>query len=495
MRVLFATSEVVPFSKTGGLADVSNALPRALAELGVEVHVFTPLHKKAKDEFTLTDTGLKATFQVFRRRQTGYLRRAKLPNSSVEVFFVEHDGYFYRPGLYGDDRGPYRDNSERFIFFCRAVLELAKALGHRYDVIHANEWQTAMLPVYLKTLYSEDEHWRQTASVQALHNLAYQGVFSQWDFNFTGLDWKYFSWRHLEFWGKLNLLKGGIVFADKLVTVSPTYAEEIQRDPQFGCGLEGLLKTRHEDLVGILNGCDYTVWNPETDRLIPANYSEKNLSGKAVCKARLQEECGFEKSERAFVIGMITRLAEQKGLDILLPVLNEILDMGVQFVILGTGEKNYEKALKEIGERRGGRMRAFIKFDEHLAHLIEAGADAFLMPSRYEPCGLNQMYSMRYGTIPIVRKTGGLADTVCDFTRQNLSLGKATGFVFKEYKPEALLSAVKCAHAVFTEAPEDWQQLILNSMRQRFTWEKSAPQYLHLYESAIAKRRGEIESE
>jgi len=491
MRVLFATSEVVPFSKTGGLADVSNALPRALAELGVEVHIFTPLYRKAKDEFKTIDTGLKVEFSVFRRRQRAYLRRSKLPNSPVEVFFVEHDGYFYRPGLYGDDRGPYRDNSERFIFFCRAILELSKALGHRYDIIHSNEWQTAMLPVYLKTIYADDEHWTETASVQALHNLAYQGVFNQWDFNFTGLDWDYFSWRYLEFWGKLNLLKGGIVFADKLVTVSPTYAKEIQSDPEFGCGLETLLKSRSEDLVGILNGCDYTVWNPETDKLIPANYSEREMTGKALCKEKLQEECGFERSKDVFLVGIVTRLAEQKGLDILLPALNEMLDMGLQFVVLGTGEKRYEAALKETARKRPDRMRAFIKFDERLAHLIEAGADAFLMPSRYEPCGLNQMYSMRYGTIPIVRKTGGLADTVCDFTRETLKSGEATGFVFSEYKPGALLSAVKRAYSVFTEARSDWMELVKNAMRKRFTWDKSAPQYLHLYESAIAKRKGE----
>jgi len=491
MRVLFATSEVVPFSKTGGLADVSNALPKALADLGVEVHIFSPLYAKVKDEFKPTDTGIKAELRVFRRRQTAFLRRAKLPNSPVEVFFVEHDGYFYRPGLYGDERGPYRDNSERFIFFCRAVLETAKALGHHYDVVHSNEWQTAMLPVYLKTLYADDEHWRRTASVQALHNLAYQGVFNQWDFNFTGLDWEFFSWRYLEFWGKLNLLKGGIVFADKLVTVSPTYAEEIQSSAEYGCGLEGVLKSRSHDLVGILNGCDYTVWNPETDKLIPANYTEKDLSGKAQCKAALQQECGFEKTQNVMLVGIVTRLAEQKGLDILLPVLGEILDLGVQFVVLGTGDKGYEKALAEMGRRRPDRMRAFIKFDERLAHLIEAGADAFLMPSRYEPCGLNQMYSMRYGTIPIVRKTGGLADTVRDFTPQALEDGEATGFVFEDYKADALLSAVKRAYGLFSEDKETWLALVRNAMSKRFTWDKSAPKYLRLYEEAMAKRRKE----
>ena len=491
MRVLFATSEVVPFSKTGGLADVSNALPRALADLGVEVHIFSPLYARVKDKFKPTDTGIKVELRVFRRRQTAFLRRAKLPDSPVEVFFIEHDGYFYRPGLYGDERGPYRDNSERFIFFCRAILETVKALGHRYDVVHSNEWQTATLPVYLKTLYADDEHWRRTASVQALHNLAYQGVFNQWDFNFTGLDWEFFSWRYLEFWGKLNLLKGGIVFADKLVTVSPTYAEEIQSSAEFGCGLEGVLKSRSRDLVGILNGCDYTVWNPETDKLIPANYSQKDLSGKGRCKAALQQECGFEKKQNAMLVGIVTRLAEQKGLDILLPVLDEILDLGVQFVVLGTGDKGYEEALAEAGRRRPDRMRAFIKFDERLAHLIEAGADAFLMPSRYEPCGLNQMYSMRYGTIPIVRKTGGLADTVGNFTPQALNDGKATGFVFEDYKADALLSAVKRARGVFSEDKQTWLALVRNAMSKRFTWDKSAPKYLRLYEEAIAKHRKE----
>jgi len=481
MRVLFATSEIVPFSKTGGLADVSHAIPTYLAKAGIEVDVFSPMYRSVKDTTRAEDLGMEVVVRVFRRKQRAFLRRAKLPGTQVDVYFVEHDQYFYRPGLYGDERGAFRDNAERFIFFCKVVLEFAKKLEKNYDVVHANEWQTAMLPVYLKTLY--EESFPETASVLSLHNIAYQGVFDQWDFNFTGLPWDYFNWKYFEFYGKMNLLKGGIVFADKLNTVSPTYAKEIQTK-EFGCGLEEPLSHRSADIVGILNGCEYERWNPRDDELIPANYDVDDLSGKAVCKEELQKLSEFDVSPEVPLIGIVSRLAEQKGFDILEGALQRIFDIGAQLVVLGTGDKSYEEMLLAAQQRNPKSIRVFIKFDERLAHIIEAGADMFLMPSRYEPCGLNQMYSMRYGTIPVVRRTGGLADTVKDAAEED-----GTGFVFNDYTPDALFGAVKRAVLAFKD-PARWRRIVENAMKERFLWEDSIKRYIELYGSAIQKKKG-----
>ena len=490
MKVLFATSEIVPFSKTGGLADVSGALPVALDALGVEVDVFTPMYAAVKSGgFDIEHADVDVEFPVFRRRQHAFLRHTTLPDSGVRVHFVEHDRYFYRPGLYMDERGEYRDNAERFIFFCRAVIEFVRKRKTRYDVVHVNEWHTSMIPVYLRALYAEDDLFRDTAVVLSLHNIAYQGVFDQWDFNFTGLPWEYFTWRYLEFWGKMNLLKGGVAFADKLNTVSPTYAGEIQT-AEFGCGIENILAARAEDLIGILNGCDYSVWNPADDEHLPANYDVDDTDGKAVCKAALQREAGLGEAPDVPLIGIVSRLAEQKGFDILGKCMDEIMDLGVQFVLLGTGQPEYEALFREARRRHAGSLSAFIKFDERLAHLIEAGCDMFLMPSRYEPCGLNQMYSMRYGTVPVVRKTGGLADTVVDYSPQALETGEATGFVFEDYTPEALLEAVRRAVALYRDDRDAWRRLAACGMRRRFGWDRSAAEYLKLYEAAVAKRRG-----
>ncbi|MCX7703163.1 MAG: glycogen synthase GlgA [Planctomycetota bacterium] len=480
MKVLFVTPEISPFSKTSGIADVSDALSRHLSERGVSVDVFSPMYKSVKDNFKTEDTGIRVTFPVFRRHQTAYLRKTRV--GEVTVFFVENDRYFYRPGFYGDERGDYHDNSERFCFFCRAVLELVKLLKKRYDVVHLNEWQAATVCAYLKTLYKDEPLFDRTSSVLTLHNLANQGIFDHWDFNFVGLPWEYFTWHYFEYYGKTNLLKGGIAFADKLNTVSPTYAKEIQTK-EYGCGLEGVLLSRSKDLVGILNGCDYEQWNPEKDSSIPANYSEKKMDGKKRCKESLQKLCEFDADERLPLIGIISHLTEQKGFDLLEESLKRIEALGVRLIVLGVGEKRYEEMLLSAHKQRPQFIRVFLQFDEKLAHLIEAGSDMFLMPSRYEPCGSNQMYSMRYGTVPIARKTGGLADTIVSYPAPD-----ATGFLFDDYSSDSLCETLKSAVELFLNQPHKWKEIVSNGMRKRFLWEESAEEYLRLYKAAMNKR-------
>jgi starch synthase len=399
----------------------------------------------------------------------------------VPVYFVKMDHYYDREYLYSTPLGDYKDNNERFVFFCKAVLEFVKDGDLLPDIIHCHDWQTALIPVYLKTIYHP--FFQHTRSLLTIHNLAYQGLFWHWDMPLIGLGWEHFNWRELEFYGKINFLKGGIVYADLVTTVSKRYAQEIQT-PEFGCGLDSLLRYHQHKLHGVTNGVDYTLWSPGSDKFIVKRYAPEELSAKASCKSFLQKRCGLEDSPQTPLIGMIGRLAEQKGIDLVVQAIDEIMKEDLQLVMLGVGEERYHRLLKEIQAEYPQRVCVNITFDEELAHQIIAGSDMLLMPSRFEPCGLLQLYSMKYGTVPVVRQTGGLADTVVDCTEESLKNGLATGFTFKEYSPEGLLKAIKRALWLFKDK-NSWQILQRICMKQDWSWQRSADEYIKLYKKLL----------
>lgn len=488
MNILLATSEAVPFAKTGGLADVSAALPLELSRLGHRPAVILPAYRRALAcGQPIESTGIDVSVQIGSKTVDGLLLKSKLPDSDVPVYLVQQDDYYNRDELYGIDGSDYVDNCERFVFFCRAVLEAIRLLQLDVDVLHANDWQTGLLPAYLKVEYRATPGYERIASLFTIHNLAYQGTFWHWDMLLTGLDWKYFNWHQMEFYGKLNLMKTGLVFADAINTVSPRYAEEIQ-SPPLGCGLEGVLQQRHDDLSGIINGVDYATWDPATDLQLAMNYDAGTAAkGKAACKAALQSELGLPVLPRTPVIGLISRLADQKGLDLVAGVIQDwVRTTDVQWTILGSGDPKYQQLLGTLAERYPQRVAARLSFSDDLAHRIEAGADMFLMPSRYEPCGLNQLYSLKYGTVPVVRATGGLADTIVDATRETLADGTATGFSFREYGMLALSETLRRAVEAYKQ-PETWSQLVTTGMRQDWSWSRSARQYAALYQSIAAR--------
>lgn len=481
MNVLIASPEAVPFCKSGGLADVAGALPKELEKLGAKVSLILPLYKKVKRE-GLKSLDLKIRVPISNRIEEAFLWKGKTGND-VPVYFIEKDKYYDRPELYQTPEGDYSDNAERFIFFSRAILESLKTIDLRPHLIHSNDWQTAMVPVYLKTLYRDDPFFKNTATLFTIHNLGYQGLFWHFDMHLTGLGWEYFTPEGIEFYGKINLLKGGIIFSDIINTVSRTYSKEIQTE-EYGFGLDGVLRKRKDDLYGIINGIDYNEWNPASDRYIPFSYSLNDISGKAICKKALQREMGLE-DEDSPLIGMITRLTIQKGIDILSESIKDLMRLDLKLLILGEGEEAYQKILINISKRYPRRVGLRIGFDPILARKIYAGSDFFLMPSRYEPCGLGQMISLRYGTIPIARKTGGLADTIKEFSYKTYRT-TGNGFLFKEYSADALLKAIKKALR-FYEDKNLWRIILSNAMSSDFSWEASARKYLGLYKKAINK--------
>ncbi len=499
MKVLLAASEVVGFAKTGGLADVAGSLPRALAERGHACAVILPLYFAARKALPAPrPTDLTFSVTLANRSFPGRLWRSTLPDSDVPVYLVEQHDFFDRDdtsqgrGLYqftlpDGGRRDYVDNASRFVFFGRAVLEALRLLNFWPDVIHGNDWQTGLVPVYLREVYRRQGdyahriRYERVRTLFTIHNLAYQGVFWHWDMALTGLDWRLFNPNQLEFHGQLNFLKAGVVFSDLLNTVSPTYAREIQT-PAYGCGLEGVLAERAKNLFGIVNGVDYDVWDPAADRFLVERYTPESVAaGKPRCKEALQRTFRLPEKPNVPLFGMVARLVDQKGLDILLPAAAEMLHEGVQLVVLGEGDPSYHQQLRALSESHPGQVGLSLGFDEAVAHQIEAGADAFLMPSLFEPCGLNQMYSMKYGTPPVVRATGGLADTVVDATPENLAAGRATGFRFAAYSPEALLNAVRRALALYRR-PDDWLRLMRAGMRQDWSWGRCAGEYEKLYE-------------
>ena len=493
LRVLVASAEVAGFAKTGGLADVAAALPRALAGRGNQVAVVMPFYTAVRRAgVPIERTGIVLPVPMGSRVLACRLFRSHLPGSDVPVYLVEHQPFFERDdpaqgrGLYqqtmgGGYRADYPDNAERFVFFARAVLELVPHLGFAPDVIHANDWQTGLVPVFLAEAYRTQPGYQRARSVFTIHNIAYQGIFGRDVLNLTGLPGWLFNPSQLEFHGFLNFLKAGVVFADAVTTVSPTYAREIQT-AEFGCSLEGLLAGLHGKLSGIVNGCDYEQWDPARDRHIAARYTAETVfERKPLCKADLQRRFNLPEDPKAPVLGMIARLVTQKGIDLTLSAAPGFLDLGCQMVFLGEGDREFHDQLQAFRDRHPDRVAIYLGFNEVLAHVIEAGADLFLMPSRYEPCGLNQMYSLRYGTPPVVRQTGGLADTVVNATEENLADGRTTGFSFGEYTARALYETVKWALGLYRDRPADFQQIIRTAMAQDWGWGRSAAAYETLY--------------
>ncbi len=469
MKVAIVSPEVAPFSKTGGLADVAGSLGRFLGALGAEAMTVSPLYRSAA---AMVVERLPLRLRVPLGARTADCAVAR----SGPHYFIECDEFFGRDGLYGTPDGDYPDNPARFILFSRAALELLIELGAP-DVIHSHDWQGGLIPAYLKTVYST--RFPGTAAVFTVHNLAYQGNFPPDVMALTGMDVRHFNWRELEFYGRVSFLKAGLVFADLVTTVSPSYAREIITE-ELGCGLHGVLRERGRAFSGILNGVDYSEWNPETDPLIAANYSADSLEGLARCKAALQERCGLPVRPRIPLAGVMGRLAEQKGIGLLLQAAEGLVGQGLQVVILGSGERRLQEAVLGLASRYPGRFSASVSFDGRFAHQIEAGCDLLLVPSLYEPCGLSHIQGLRYGTVPVVRATGGLADTVED---------GITGFAFREYAAEAFLSAVRRALAAYGE-PAGWRRIVRAGMALDFGWEASARRYLEAYEGAVRRVRG-----
>ena len=472
MRVLFVSAEVSPFAKVGGLADVAAALPRALHGLGVDVRVAMPKYRGVEGKTDLKEI-VRFPVPVGKAEKECVLYEGTLPQSDVPVYFLGNDHYFDRAQVYGEKGGDYPDALERFTFLSRGALVLPKAVDWQPDIVHVNDWHTALVPAYLRAGLGPNG----ARSILTIHNLAYQGEFP-WDARATtGLEDEDLSvFKHA---GKLNLLKGGISYADRLTTVSPSYAQEILH---HGEGLEETLRARADSLTGILNGIDDSVWNPKTDPLLWANYSADDLSGKSVNKERLRDELGLEPDPTAPVVGMISRLAAQKGFDLVMAAFDRMMALGIQFVLLGTGAPEYENFFREAASRYPQRAAALITFSEEWAHRIEAAADIFLMPSRFEPCGLNQMYSLRYGTVPVVRATGGLRDTVRDYDADRTA---GNGFTFTDYTSDAMLSALRRAVALYRDDPVAWAELRKRGMEEDHSWSASARNYFDLYTDLV----------
>lgn len=488
LRILMIASEAVPFAKTGGLADVAAALPKALGGLGHEVTMVMPRYRGIAVEGP-PDRRYTVALGAHAYEAEVYLRET---SPGVRTALVDHPAFFDRDALYGLGSHDYGDNPRRFAFLCLAALELARLEGRPVDVVHAHDWQGGLAPVYLKTRYAGDPVLGSAVSIFTIHNIAYQGLCASEWLPQLGLDWDLFTQDGLEFWLHASLLKGGIMFADLVTTVSPTYAQELLT-PQFAFGFEGILRHRAADLVGILNGVDTDVWNPADDRHLPTPYSADDLSGKADAKRVLLDTYGLPGGDelgRRPVIAMISRMVDQKGLDLIAAVAEQLPHLGAAFAILGTGEPWYEEMWRSLARRYPDRVGVRIGFDEPLSHVIEAGADLFMMPSRFEPCGLNQMYSLRYGTLPVVRATGGLDDTVQNY---DPATGAGNGFKFHDASGEALLGTLRWALQVFHNDPERWRALQRAGMAIDFSWNASARAYLAAYERArtrVAARQG-----
>lgn len=482
MKVLFVTSEVAPFSKTGGLAEVSQALPKALKHLGHEVSIVSPKYRSVKySNCVIEKIDNIINVPISLKLKTGQLFRSEI--DGIPVYLIARDELFDRDGIYGTEYGDYQDNAERFIFFCRAVLELCIALNLDVDVIHCNDWHTALVPVYLKTLYKDMPIFSKVASLYTIHNLGYQGIFWQYDMPLTGLPWELFAPSALEFYGNINFMKGGIVFADIINTVSRKYLAEIQTKAD-GCGLDGVLRERSQDLFFVFDGVDYDTWNPATDRWIAANYTQDSIENKALCKADLRKVFDLNYSDSP-LIAMVSKLVDRKGLDLLTRAFDNIISLDLQLVVLGRGEDRYQTFLVDMAAKYKGKLGIYIGCDAALNHKVLAGSDMFLVPSKYEPCGLDQLYSLKYGTVPIVRAVGGLDDTISDY---DTSSDMGTGFKFTDYTPEALIGAIERAINLFKDK-HAWLKLMKRAMAQDFSWESSAHGYVELYKKAIAKRK------
>ncbi len=481
MHIVFAASECVPFSKTGGLADVVGALPSALSRLGHRATVYLPRYKQTK--LPQSRTVVQSITVPFddRYRFCSVLDGGE--HSGVQFYFIDYPQYFERDALYGTPLGDYSDNAERFALYSRAVLEATKILGVP-DVFHCHDWQSALVPILLRTLYGEDPAFPNAASVFTIHNMGYQGLFPPDTLPLLMLPWDLFTIDKLEFFGKVNFLKGALVFSDYVTTVSKKYSQEIQTS-EYGFGLEGVLRGRASTVTGILNGVDYAEWSPETDKFILARYSPNDLDGKAQCKQDLLAQFGVTGADPTLpVIGIVSRFAAQKGFDLISHVADRLAREDMIVVALGTGDKIYEDLFRRLNKAYPQKFAIKIAYDNVVAHKIEAGADMFLMPSRYEPCGLNQIYSLKYGTVPVVRATGGLDDTIEPWDARS---GRGTGFKFTEYTGEALLSTIRAALQAYRDQAS-WKKLMRNGMSRDFSWNASAQEYVKVYERAREQR-------
>ncbi|MFH1122836.1 MAG: glycogen synthase GlgA [Pseudomonadota bacterium] len=491
LKVWFLSSEVEPFAKTGGLADVAGSLPGALKRLGVDVSVGLPFYRVVK-EGRFSPTTVLSGLEV--PLGDGILKGNVLEcrtEEDIPVFFFEREDLFDRPNLYGTSIEDYYDNLERFAYFSRGALLFAKEAGLQFDVIHCHDWQTGLVPAYLKTLYGADPFFSAMVTLFTIHNIGYQGIFPREKLPLTGIPTTEFHPEGLEYWGSLSLLKAGAVYSDAITTVSPKYSEEIQT-PEFGLGMEGILTKRSSHLYGILNGADYGIWDPATDGHIAAPYKPDDMSGKKKNKSALIREMGLDQAflERP-LLGMISRLSAQKGCDLLGEIVEDLLGLNAGLVVLGTGEERYQTLLSDLAQKHSGSMAVRIGFDEALAHLIMAGADILLIPSLYEPCGLTQMYALKYGTVPVVRATGGLDDTIVAYDPRTK---KGNGFKFEAYKAKAFLETLRQAIGLFKD-PGAWRRLRANGMKQDFSWGRSAQRYIEIYRSLIRSRESESRSQ
>jgi len=485
LHILMVAAEMAPFAKEGGLGDSIHGLSRALVRLGHDVRVVLPCYASVDaGRYDLRHClSMDVPMGVLGRLPCEVLE-GQAPGSGVTAYFVRYSPYYARRGLYGHDGDGYTDNDRRFVLLCRAALELMGALGLEPDVVHAHDWHAAAVPVYLDSLYRKNAGARNPASLLTIHNMQQQGVFDKDLMDVLDVGWEHFHFRDLEFFDRVNLLKGGITHATLLNTVSPSYALEI-RQREFAYGIEGVIRDRADDLTGILNGVEYGEWNPETDCRIAANYSERDLSGKALCKGDLQRALGLPAKADVPLLGMVSRLVRQKGIDLIAGAARRILGLDVQVAVLGAGEPWAEDLFRDLTREHPGRFACRIGYDGALAHKIIAGADFFVMPSRFEPCGLTQMYAMRYGTLPVVRATGGLKDTVENFDESALA---GTGFVFGDATEGALLDTVAWATHTFRSRPDAMDALIRNAMAKRFTWASAADRYESLYAAARGMR-------
>jgi starch synthase len=487
MHVAFVASEGVPFSKTGGLADVVGALPRALVNLGHQVSVYLPRYRQTR--LADPETVVRSITVPFDDQYRFCSVLMGPSQNGVQHYFIEYPPYFDRDALYGTPAGDYTDNAERYALFSRAVVEASKVLGAP-QIFHCHDWQTALVPVMLRTLYAEDPAFAAVGTVFTIHNMGYQGLFPPDILPLLMLPWDLFTISKMEFFGQANFLKGALVYADYVTTVSRKYSQEIQTT-EFGFGLEGVLRNRASTVTGILNGVDYETWRPETDQHIAARYSPRDLSGKAKDKQDLLASFGMASADPKLpVLGIVSRFAAQKGFDLITQIADRLVREDLILVVLGTGDKPYEEMFVRLQKQFPNKIAVKVAYDNTLAHKIEAGSDMFLMPSRYEPCGLNQIYSLKYGTVPIVRATGGLDDTIEPWDART---GKGTGFKFFEYSGESLLLTIKAAvHAFRDEA--SWQVLMRNGMARDFSWNASAKEYVKIYEKVRQMRAAEADS-
>jgi len=482
-----AGSEMAPLVKTGGLGDVLGALPKALAELGHEVIVCVPNYKAdINKSVSQNDIGVEGDIKIGDKQISYSVNEANPSGNTFRTLLIANKEYFGRAGLYANPKTgkDFEDNDIRFSFFCKAIIDVVQRMNWHPDIVHVHDWQTSLVPVDLKTLERTNPFFGKTKTVLTVHNMAYQGKFPKVRYHLLGLPEKLlYATAPMEFFGETNFLKGGISFADKVTTVSESYASEIQGE--LGCGLEGVLRNRAKDVAGILNGVDYSVWSPATDKKIPFRYKSTNLSGKKKDKFELLHEVGLPVKEGTPLIGMVSRLVEQKGLYLIIESADQVFSKDLQLIILGTGDKKIERELKWAESKFPKKLKVFLKFDEALAHKIEAGSDIYLMPSLFEPCGLNQMYSLKYGTPPIVHKVGGLADTVIDYDEKSAS---GTGFVFNEFTVDSMIGAINRAVSLYAKKRK-WTKLMKNGMGQDFSWKRSAKKYSDLFEAMMKNKK------